>query len=192
MAALYGIKTQQYDKPSPDNFTILSKNARGLGSDNRLEELLIELEFVNDWDILLISETWRSEIREFMALQSGHVFFGSGSSTARQGVAILLHQRWTNTVKQFIAVNERIAYLDLCLHSGTFRFVTTYFPHAGYADAHIERMYSFLSQIHAEATRRKYQTIIGGDFNAEVGSKNDSNNMKVIGQHGLNSENARG
>ena len=89
-------------------------------------------------------------------------------------------------------VNERLAFLDISNRGIWARIVSAYFPHSGYSDAHIQSMYTALSAIHKEALSHKYHFILAGDFNAEVGSRLDSDSSRVVGPCGLHSENSRG
>ena len=45
-------------------FIVLQKNIRSLSSSERLEELFSELHRV-EWDVILISETWRQKQRDY-------------------------------------------------------------------------------------------------------------------------------
>ena len=67
-----------------------------------------------------------------------------------------------------------------------------YFPHGGYSDAKAQDMYLALSEIHPGTTSKRESTILGGDFNAEVGSASQYDRGKVIVKHGVNHESPRG
>ena len=185
MAALCGKKTQQ------NTIIILTKNARSLTNDTKLNELEAELEHF-DWDFILITETWRTQTEELFTMTSGHLFCGSGSSSGTRGVAIIMHKRWAKYLKQFTCVDDRVAFIDVTVHGKSYRLAAVYFPHSGYADKHIQRMYTILSELHLDATNEQSDIIIGGDYNAEVGSRDDGDNNHIIGKHGLNETNTRG
>ena len=93
----------------------------------------------------------------------------SGHDENSRGVAIILHSRWARSIKQFCGVNERLAYLDLNVNKIRLRLISAYFPHSGYADEEIQRMYTALSTIKLEAKQNKRRVMIAGDFNARVG-----------------------
>ena len=40
-------------------FRIITKNVRGLKTDERIHELMHELTSMSDWDIVILTETWR-------------------------------------------------------------------------------------------------------------------------------------
>lgn len=147
---------------------------------------------VEDWDIIILTETWRTKPREFFVTIGGHMFAGAGCDAGRRGVAFLVHKRWRHNIKEFHVVNERIAYLRLWRRHLKMRVIGAYFPHGGYSDTKVQEVYSALSEIHREATSWRESTILGGDFNAEVGRAGEHDCRKVIGKHGLNNENHRG
>eukprot|EP00959_Pyramimonas_sp_CCMP1952_P358502 7506315-Pyramimonas_sp.AAC.1 len=51
-----------------------------------------------------------------------------------------------------------------------------YFPHGGYGDKHVQKLYDELGQIHLEAYNNKFATVIGGDFNARIGTRAEDDN----------------
>ena len=48
------------------------------------------------WDVLALSETWREKKQERWITEDGHLFCGAGGKKGEQGVAILIHGRWTH------------------------------------------------------------------------------------------------
>jgi len=53
-------------------------------------------------------------------------------------------------------------------------------------------MYTALSGIRKDADHKKEMFVCGGDFNAVVGARNEHDNPKHVGMHGLGMENSRG
>ena len=84
----------------------MAKNVQSIYSDAREAELLETLDD-NDWDILLLKETWRTSKEEVWTTARGHLFMGAGWEGGRKGVAILLHKRHAKTFKGFLAMSER-------------------------------------------------------------------------------------
>ena len=72
-------------------FTVLQKNMRSMNSNERLDELIRELYQV-DWDVILISETWRQN-KEIGETQQGYIMVESGQFINKHGVAILLKKK---------------------------------------------------------------------------------------------------
>ena len=91
---------------------ILAKNAQSIYNDIREIELLETLDDI-EWDILLMSETWRKTKQEIWKTERGHLFLGSGWDAGHKGVAILIHRRHTKTFKGFMPESERICAVDL-------------------------------------------------------------------------------
>ena len=72
-------------------FVILSKNVRGL-NDDRLEELTDELKQLENWDIVVLSETWRKPKNEFFTMQTGDIYMSCGCDAGRRGVGFVVHK----------------------------------------------------------------------------------------------------
>ena len=176
----------------PD-FTLIHKNARSLSTDDDVEELLDELG-CTEWDIVTINETWRLNPHELWTTKRDHhLFAGSGFESNTRGVAFLIHRRWTKRLQSFTPIDERIAYIDIDVGRTKLRITTAYFPHTGYNDTHIQRMYHILTTLRTDATRQKRHFILTGDFNAQVGSQEmDNNSGGTIGKYGLTPCNSRG
>ena len=90
------------------NLIILHKNARGLSRDDRITELLTELENM-EWDFVSINETMRTTESEIWTEQGGHMFMGAGHDLPTRGVGFLVHKKWSSAIRQFRRVNERLA-----------------------------------------------------------------------------------
>ena len=73
------------EAPNTETFRIISKNVRGLKTDERLQELMTELEHAKNWDIIILSETWRVDEFEMFATNDGHLFANAGCEAGRRG-----------------------------------------------------------------------------------------------------------
>ena len=175
--------------PQIRNIMVYHKNVRGLSKDDRITELLTELETI-EWDFVGINETMRTKKSEFWETQSGHMFMGSGHDLPTRGVGFLVHKRWNSSIRQFRRISERLAYIDIQCKQFKMRFVTAYFPHSGYADEDVQKLYDELGQVQLEAKQRKMVFIIGADCNAEVGATDDGN--ATLGRFGFGAKNSRG
>ena len=188
--------TQNSETPQPANsehamneFVILSKNTRGL-NDDRLEELHEELGQVKNWDVLVLSETWRKPKNELFKLHSGHTFMNCGCDAGRRGVGFVLHKRWAGWLKSFEPINERVACLTLQKYRFKIKIVGVYFPHCGYPDDAVQQIYDILQNI--LETKRREHLVIAGDFNAEIGIRQVIDNQKLIGSWSIGEQNYRG
>ena len=189
--SIAGLTQQQND--GDIKLQLWHKNARGLRDEDRLYELLLKLLLV-DWDFVCINETWREAERELFTTFDDHLFAGSGCAGCARGVAFIVNQKWVPFVSSFNRVNERGAYIDITcerLHL-RLRIATAYFPHSGYADQHVQTIYTILTGIHEEAKKDHRLFILSRDFNAVTGSRTDGDDWRIIGQHGHGDENPRG
>ena len=87
-------------------FTVLQKNTWSMNSSQRIEELFQEVQ-VRKWDVILVSETWRSN-EEVWESNQGHIEMESGKFTNKRGVAIILHRRWRQKVNWVECVSDDI------------------------------------------------------------------------------------
>ena len=95
-------------------FIVLQKNTRSLSSSERLEEMICELQRV-EWDVILISETWRQS-KEIWETQERHIMVESGQFINKHGVAILLNKRWKNQVKLVQCESERVVAMSISVN----------------------------------------------------------------------------
>ncbi len=72
------------------------------------------------------------------------------------------------------------------------RLVAASFPHAGYADVEVNKLYALLEIVQQESPQYQEMFAAAGDFNAEAGSCNERDDPRAVGKHGSNSENSRG
>ena len=79
-----------------NKFIWILKSVRSIQAETRFEEMLHE---VSDcaWDLLAINETWMEETEEIFKLESRYTCFGSGGVAGKQGVAVLLNERWVSS-----------------------------------------------------------------------------------------------
>ena len=82
--------------------------------------------------------------------------------------------------------------LDINVASWKLRVMTAYFPHTGYGDAAVQRVYDTLSEIIHEAQSEKLQVILTGDFNAQVGRRDERDTTTTLGRFALEPSNSRG
>ena len=174
-----------------DDFIIYHKNTRGLSPDERITELLGELDGLQ-WDAVTLNETMRTTKQEYWVTNGGHVFMASGFHAHTRGVAILINKKWTNSIKKFHPVSERIAIVDLKHKQIQLRIVSAYFPHSGYGDEDVQEMYDTLSELIKEARDHKLRVVIGADCNAQVGIPDEDENSRSVGQFGMKNCNVRG
>ena len=180
------------DAPNTKAFRIFAKNVRGLKTEERLLELIDELKMLTTWDVLILNETWRLDAFEMFATNEGHLFCNAGCEAGRRGVGFLVHKRWIKWLKSFTPVNERLACLSLQKQRLKINIVGVYFPHSGYPDDTVQEIYDKLECILHESRTNRQHVVIAGDFNAEVGTRQEIDNEKLIGSWSVGEQNYRG
>jgi endonuclease/exonuclease/phosphatase family metal-dependent hydrolase len=173
-------------------FVIYAMNVHGLTNDDRLEELERELKLVKEWDVMVLTETWRKPKNEYFETIDGNIFMNCGCDAARRGVGFLVHRKWSSFIQEFVPLNERVSYLRLKVGRKTFVVIGAYFPHTGYPDHDVEEMYATISSILEQCKQKKELVLIGGDFNAEIGERNEFDDPLFIGKHTIGTTNPRG
>ena len=150
-----------------------------------------ELASVPDWDILVLTETWRLEEFEMFTTNDGHLFANAGCTAGRRGVGFLIHRKWVKSMRKFTPISERVACITLHRNKFRINILGVYFPHCGYSDESVQQMYNILEGILRE-TKRTEHLVIAGDFNAEVGVRQVIDNQKLIGEWSIGEQNYRG
>ena len=171
---------------------VLTKNLQSIRDQSRWEDLLAEFD-VCDCDVAFFSETWRSERQQCFETSSGGRIFLSGGAS-RQGVGIGISARLWRLIKDvsFHAYSSRVCLLNFSICDLKFSMLSVYFPTSWDDDAEIEAMYEILQLILNDVRRSGARIVIGGDFNANVGSVQWSDEQDVVGQWGSGLRNARG
>ena len=157
-----------------------------MNSSERLEELFSELHRV-EWDVILISETWRQG-KEIWETQQGHIMVESGKFTNKHGVAILLNKRWKNQINWVQCKCERVVAMSISINNKPIVLMSVYMPHSGYPDHQVEKVYKTILKL---VEKNKSMKIIGGDFNAELGP-GEGLELSAVGHYTLNKVNCRG
>ena len=152
---------------------IWAKNVQSIQSDTREMKLIEELAMA-DWDLIALSETWRTSTEEIWRTSTGHLFLGASCTSGRRGVAILILQNHVKGFKAFQAVNERICSVDINLGGFKFRFISLYMPDNSYDDDAVKDTYVHLSQLCKNVRRLPRRIVITGDWNAVVGSRREA------------------
>ena len=74
---------------------VMAKNLKSIRNGNKLQDFIAELDSCDfcDFDILLVSETWRDRREEAIITAAGHKVFLSGGSCCKNGVGICVSRR---------------------------------------------------------------------------------------------------
>ncbi|KAL0810833.1 hypothetical protein ABMA28_010143 [Loxostege sticticalis] len=185
----WGKSCRKYNSLSTTKLKIGSYNAKTLRSDDRLEELLHELQKIT-WDVIGLSEVRRPG-EECIKLNSGHTFYYRGKANSHQhGVGLLINKRLNNNIMTIDSVSDRVLYLTLSITKKvTLKVVQVYAPTSKAPDEDIEQVYENVSKcIHENKTT---YTIVTGDFNAKIGTRADDSET-IMGNFGYGDRNSRG
>ena len=106
---------------------------------------------------------------------------GAGKFENKHGVGILLNKKWKKKIIETEYISERLISTTIMVKQQNIMPMSAYFLHSGYADHHNERMYKTIEK-HTES--KTTIQIIGGDFNAELGS-GDNTERTSVGQYTL-------
>ena len=100
----------------------------------------------------------------------GRLFLSGGAS--RQGVGIALSSRMWRQIEDvsFHAYSSRVCLLNFSICAVKFSVLSVYFPTSLDDESEIEAMYEILQLILTNIRRSGARIVIGGDFNANVGS----------------------
>ena len=91
-----GTTVNEYSQNNTPTLRIIAKNTRGLKSDDRIYELINELNQTKTWDIVILNETWRVDECETFATNEGHLFANADCEAGRHGVGFLVHGDGSN------------------------------------------------------------------------------------------------
>ena len=160
---------------------------RSMHSSERIEEMVWELEGYR-WDAMLLSETWRQDKEEMWETHHKHIFMGAGRYD-KHGVGIKLNKKWRQRIIDTEYINERTITTTIVVNRQRIKLMSVSFPHSGYADHYIEKMYKMIEKHTAYYTR--YIPIFGGDFNAELGPGHGTE-CTSVGRYTPNKGNKRG
>ena len=170
---------------------VMAKNVQSIRSDNKFQDFIAELENC-DFDIVLVSKTWRDKREEVIVTEAGHKVFLSGGS-CRNGVGICVSRRLLDQ-----------KFLDL--HSSQFltgyvvyisRSVTTiskhwYMPTSWEPDDAAEHVYDLLGMLLVNCDQAGAIPIIGADFNAVIRNPLPGDDDDLLGTCGFGPRNDRG
>lgn len=165
---------------------VASYNIRSLQSEDRLEELMYELNKIT-WDVVGLSEVRRAG-EECLKLTNGHVLYyrGSDQQAHMHGVGLLINKRIWNNVTSIESISDRVIYVYIT-RKITLKIVQTY---ASTSEAPDEARDMFYEDIELSNSKSTY-TIITGDFNAKIGRKKEESES-FMGNFGYGTRNFQG
>ena len=171
---------------------VVTKNLQSIRSEDRLADFCCELDNAS-FDFMLLTETWRSEKEDCFVTSNLHRAYLSGGEE-RRGVGIVVSGRFLPQLGKvsFHAYSPRICALH-CWHAGReFKSFACYFPTAWDPDDAVDEVYELLSTLIDNCTRHGCVPVVGGDFNAQIGALQPSDDAACVGACGHGCRSARG
>ncbi|XP_072398285.1 uncharacterized protein [Diabrotica undecimpunctata] len=170
---------------------VATLNARSLMSEDSFLELKNELQNVK-WGVVGLSEV-RKRGESLETLNSGHMFCYMGSKhMSVGGVGIIIHKKLSQNVVLVKAISERVIYINIQLNKRCIvKFIQVYAPTSNtninqQPDEKVEQFYEDMHKAIRE--NNAHYTIIGGDFNAKMGTQLDGSeiSLEYFGSPGRN------
>ena len=128
------------------NLNICTYNVRTLLGEEKLEEMLNQLEGFN-WDVMGLSET-RIRGEQYKVLKSGHILFTKGhENKSTHGVGFLIHKSLAGNVINTNGISERIIQISLKVSKRYILVLTqVYAPTTSYTDEEVDYFYEQVAQ----------------------------------------------
>ena len=171
---------------------VVTKNLQSIRNNDRFIDFLAELDRF-DFDLMCLSETWRSEREEILETPGRHRVFLSGGS-GHCGVGICISHRLLQKCDGLVfhALGERVCSLSFRVGRKRFVLFACYFPTSWDMDDEVEHVYAVLRLFLGNAVQDGQIPLIGGDFNACIGEAEDFEQVEFIGPCGMGDRNDRG
>lgn len=157
-------------------------NVRTLYQTGKLAQAVNEKQY--NLSLLAMSEVrWTGTGKQ--RLNTGEVIIWSGRNddNHHEGVALLISQKFANTILQWKHINQRLLYVRLNSRYAKVSIVSAYAPIDNADEEAKDNFYSFLQAVLDEIPRHDV-TLLMGDFNANVGQSNH-NRRRVMGKHAV-------
>lgn len=142
-------------------------NIRTMKADSRLQELLIELEYIK-WDIIGLCEI-RRKGEDLIKLDSGHLLYTNGTDDGKfGGVGFLINRKLKDSVVKVESTSDRVAQCILQLNKRyKLQIIQAYAPTISHNDDEVEGFYEDIAGL--QDREKCYFKILMGDFNARIG-----------------------
>ena len=142
----------------------------------------------------MLSETWRGEKEEHFTTVGGHKVFLSGGSPGRRGVGICIAKKLLDKINGvlFFSYSDRVCALHFTLGTIRLQVFSCYLPTSWEPDLAVEQVYELLGLLLSCCAGSGNASIVGGDFNAALGSPLEGDDVELLGTFGLGDRNDRG
>ena len=171
---------------------VVTKNLQSIRTNDRFIDFLAEVDRL-DFDLVCLSETWRSECEEILETPGRHRVFLSGGS-GHCGVGICISHRLLQKCDDLVfhSLSERFCSLSFRVGRKRLVLFACYFPTSWAMDDEVEHVYALLRLCLGNAVQNGQVPLIGGDFNVCIGEVEDFEQVEFIGLCGMGDRNDRG
>ena len=122
---------------------ICQLNCRSISTDRKIIEFDEAIQKIR-FDVIGLSETWKSGSGQEHLRKSGHTLFYSGGQYKQSGTGFIVAQHMVQHVEAFTPINDRCCVLDLQIKGWSLRLVAVYGPTSAASDEDYE---DFLSGV---------------------------------------------
>ena len=173
--------------------TMIPRNTSLLTGDDRIHEVIQELSGLNDKhkDFATINETWRTQEEELWRTKEGRTWTSTGNSKALHGTAARIHKRWSKHIK--VVQHSLPTFTGETVEKNKFGLQSTSvnFSHTD-METNTCNKYTPSSKHTPSDAGRHIHTLVGRDFNAQVGANNEHDGMNEDREHALDSKHVGG
>ena len=172
---------------------VVAKKLQSIQAKERFEDFMVELDTF-EFDLLLLSETWRGDREEHFTTIGGHKVVLSGGSPGRRGVGICISKKLLNKIDGvlFFCYSDRMCALHFRLGTIPFQVFSCYMPTTWEPDLVVEQFFELLGLLLTCCADSGNVSILGGDFNAVLGSPMAGDDVEFLGTWGIGDRNDRG
>ncbi|XP_072043116.1 craniofacial development protein 2-like [Amphiura filiformis] len=177
------------NKSCQQKLNICTYNTRTLVGEDKLIDLENELEHIN-WDIVGLSEIKRRG-EELVELRSRSMFYYKGrDNDSNSGVGFLVNKNIKDKTISYRNSGDRIAQIIIQLTERyRLQIIQVYAPTTNHDEEEVIELYEEVYKLIEE--EKTHFKIVMGDFNAQVGKKDDEKETSV-GNFGYKKRNERG
>ena len=121
-------------------------------------------------DIACIQETnWKGE--KAREIGEGYMMFYHGYNTKKNGVAIVVGEKWRDNILEVNRISDRLITAKLLIGTININIVSAYAPQVGCTDEEKEEFWEELEEL-IRSFSEKDKIVIGADLNGHIGIGN--------------------